>query len=171
MSNFAFHKKSWALPSWEGVPKSEVPLVYPGLKQEFSGVLCFPTEHKYSGRENVLVTVTWDLMRRLAREMKYDAPPVDYGTHGQAWLKIENSLPVGCVTTTYTDRMEPAILGAWVMPEYRRTGVLTEIYSRMKEYPKGYQVIRPSAAMRQWMTKVQTPADELLAYLKSLPAA
>lgn len=145
-------RRSWFLPQWSGLSYGETPSEHPRLKYDFSGILNFSTRWELRKPEPALSRVARDLMRRLARELPCDGPPIDESSEGEAWLEIRNREPIGCATICM-EHEERWMLGAWVMPAHRRTGVMKRLWDEITDKYGVLKIIRPSPAMRGWMQK------------------
>lgn len=151
--------QSWKVPKWQNLAWKGVPDGYPRLKWAWTGIINFSTYWPIGRPQPALYRVARDLMSRLSVELPCDAPPLDYSHSGEAWLEIRDSVPIGCVTICkeYGQKM---ILGAWVKPEFRRTGVMFRLMSAVVAKYGFLLVIRPSKAMSAWMTAMDYKEPE-----------
>ena len=158
-------RQSWFLPSWKNLPDLrnnkwiEVPTKHPRMKIDFTGVVNCSTYHDWPKTPRVIFRVVYDMMRRLREELGCDCAPIDYSIGGEAWVQILNGEPIGCVTVC-ADMGEPMLLGAWVKPTHRRTGVMTNLWSHVVSKYGQIKVVRPSSSMKAWMASLAVNTDE-----------
>ena len=129
------------------------------MKTDFTGVVNCSTHDDWSRSVPVLFHVVCDMMRRLKNELGCDRSPIDYSIGGEAWVQIRNGEPIGCVTVC-ADMGEPMLLGAWVKPEYRRTGVMTNLWNCVTSKHGPLKVVHPSPSMKGWMMSREIKPDE-----------
>jgi hypothetical protein len=145
-------RRSWFLPSWKNLTYGEIPAKHPRMKVEFTGVVNLSTQDKGWKHETVLWRVAYDMMRRLRKELGCDMAPIDGSSDGEAWIEIRNGEPIGCVTVC-SDMGKRMLLGAWVKPGFRRTGVMNNLWNHVVSKHGVLKIVRPSPSMIAWMQK------------------
>ena len=147
-------RRYWYLPDWGDFWDGKCPERMPRCKVGFSGVVSFSTQLDQRYGYRALVQVARDMMQRLAMENDYSGRPIGYGEGDRALIKLANGHPIGCVTTCFESDGEKLLLGAWVHPEHRRQGVMTDLWKLVVTECGPVRIHQPSPATRQWMMKM-----------------